>query len=523
MSEQSLNSRASKPLFARVLKNSSFNLIGWVIPAVINLVTVPFYIHMLSAEGYGIWLILGSITGYLSLVQFGLGPAITKYVASYSGQNNQSDLIGSINAGLLYSSIIGAISALVISIFSYKLLHLFNIQSSPTQNFVWVVYLVGITFLFVLLNNVLSAAFDGMQRFDVSNQFTLGISIVSIIISIALVLSGFGILGMAIGSLTSNLIGFLLGLLLLRKLQPNYSFQFSQVKRALPTIFRFSTFAFVMQIARVFTSRLPELVITIILGPAYVTYFTVPTRLITLLSTGISSIASVLFPLSSELHAKGDHSQLFQSYILSQKYLILFCTPFYVISAVFAREILMIWLGKDFAEQSWLVLTIASCTYLVSLLTIVPSHFLLGQGYVRFIASFSVGVAIISSALIIPLTSRFGILGTAFSVLSTQAVGLLYFLYSNRKLGLTMAKWLKTIGPGLFVPLIVSVIFIPLRMETTSVSIVHKAIFVLFYFVSCGVIIWFTPGMIDSSLHRHALILLNPLHKLFEQMKVKSS
>src|SRR5262245_19765963 len=48
----------------------------------INLVLSPFIIHGLGDRAYGAWVLLGSLVGYLALLDLGTRSAVTRYVAA---------------------------------------------------------------------------------------------------------------------------------------------------------------------------------------------------------------------------------------------------------------------------------------------------------------------------------------------------------------------------------------------------------------------------------------------------------
>src|SRR5690606_33735012 len=63
----------------RVVKGSLWILAGQVAPLAVFLLTTPFTIRLLGAEGYGVLILVGLIPTYLAFADFGMSMASTKF------------------------------------------------------------------------------------------------------------------------------------------------------------------------------------------------------------------------------------------------------------------------------------------------------------------------------------------------------------------------------------------------------------------------------------------------------------
>ncbi|UCE20951.1 MAG: hypothetical protein JSV46_01580, partial [Candidatus Aminicenantes bacterium] len=67
-----------------VIKNTVFNNIGYFWQLLVSLLLIPFIIHRIGMEQFGIWVLLEVIVLYLSFLDFtGIGGAFVKYIAEY--------------------------------------------------------------------------------------------------------------------------------------------------------------------------------------------------------------------------------------------------------------------------------------------------------------------------------------------------------------------------------------------------------------------------------------------------------
>src|SRR5579862_7633419 len=67
-------------------RNTMFNLVGQIAPLLIAVFTVPYVIHHLGPDRYGLYSLALIVVGYFALFNLGIGPATTKYVAEILGK-----------------------------------------------------------------------------------------------------------------------------------------------------------------------------------------------------------------------------------------------------------------------------------------------------------------------------------------------------------------------------------------------------------------------------------------------------
>jgi O-antigen/teichoic acid export membrane protein len=86
-----------------VIKNTVYNNIGYVLQLLISLLLIPFIIHKIGMELFGIWILLEVIVTYLSLLDFtGIGGAFVKYIAEYHTKKDFKKCNQVINLGWAY-------------------------------------------------------------------------------------------------------------------------------------------------------------------------------------------------------------------------------------------------------------------------------------------------------------------------------------------------------------------------------------------------------------------------------------
>jgi O-antigen/teichoic acid export membrane protein len=489
-------------LLERTIKNISYNLVGWSIPVFLGIVAIPYFVLKLTISGYGIWVILSSLTGYFPILELGLSKALVKYIPHFKVKNDFLSIKHSVNSVMCANILIGGLGGLFIFSFSdpivkgLKVSHILFYDSSIALK------VASIGMPLTLIFNTLYSVLRGLQRFDILNKFDI-LKKVILILSLLLVLSlGYGLVEMVYTILLIQMISVGLLLSILYRIIPYYQIEFRIEFHYLIKQFNFGIYTVVSQMASFVNNRLPELLIGFLWGAEFITFFSIPKLLIEKFSGCISHISSVFFPLSSELISENDEKRIKRTYLFASKYLSILMAPFYFLFIFFSSNILNLWMGSTFAEKSWIILTILGITYIISNWTIIPTNYLYGLGRSGFVAIFSIILLLISSLLLFILTYKLNIIGTAIGVLTSQLAGVYFIYYSNKKILFVENKIFimnvfvipsaiaLSLGFFLFLffPIFVSVI------NQKLLFIIMSAIYI-FSFFTC---VYFIPGIIDD-------------------------
>jgi O-antigen/teichoic acid export membrane protein len=109
-------------------------------------------------------------------------------------------------------------------------------------------------------------------------------------------------------------------------------------------------------------------------------YYTAPYEAINRATVIPGSLTATIFPAFSSLDASGSQQRLEELCVRSLKSLLLFLGPILFQVVFFAREILNLWLGPEFAANGTLVLQLLAVGMLINALAFVPLGLLHGLG-----------------------------------------------------------------------------------------------------------------------------------------------
>jgi O-antigen/teichoic acid export membrane protein len=73
-----------------IVRHTSYNFAGAVVPILVSLITVPLYLQVIGFDRYGILALVWLVVGYFNLFDFGLGRATAQQVASSTSEQDRN-------------------------------------------------------------------------------------------------------------------------------------------------------------------------------------------------------------------------------------------------------------------------------------------------------------------------------------------------------------------------------------------------------------------------------------------------
>ena len=128
----------------RIIKNVLGNWANCFASLIISFFMMPFVIHHLGDTAYGIWILIGSLTGYLGLLDFGISSAIVKYTAQLNAKGEQHKINEFASTSFFTYSFIGLLAFCTSIIITLFFMNFFHIASRYLTLSKWIVIIVGV-------------------------------------------------------------------------------------------------------------------------------------------------------------------------------------------------------------------------------------------------------------------------------------------------------------------------------------------------------------------------------------------
>lgn len=437
----------TEPISQKIIRNTIFNTIGRFWGILVALFLTPYIIGHIGIDRFGIWAIVGVLTGYFGLLDFGIGTSFVKYISQFYAKEDHEKINQVVNTGFIFYSIF-AVSIIILGFFIIKpLLNFFNIPSNLYSEATFV-FLLGIV-LFSISNalSVFGAIQTGLQRMDITNKVAIAISIPNIAGTIFFLERGYGLPGLMVNNAVILAISSIINIIIAFKILPELRFNpFLFIsRRMLKKLFGFGYKLQVVKLSSLAGPQTDKLLITYFLSLGLVSFYQLG-NLIVEKAKGLSLlIVSALLPAISELDAEDEMIKIKSLYIKAFKYVFSVALPLSFFLASHARLIILTWMNQDF-EKAVLALQILTVGFLVNTLTGPGAIMVQGIGKPEYHMKLSLQHLILNLTLSIVLIIKFGfvgvLIGTSLSYFLTGS----YFIYLvHRLLGISSTELGKTV------------------------------------------------------------------------------
>ncbi len=394
-------------------RNTIYNLLGHISPLLVAFITIPYLIKGLGIERFGVLTITWMVIGYFSLFDMGIGRATTKFVAEYYARGYQQKLRGLVKASLILLFGFGVVAGIILAAMTpWLITDLLNIPEYLLSETLGSFYLLAASLPVALLIAGTRGVLESRQRFGTINAIRIPSGVATFLIPLMVLPfshSLFPIIAMLVAARVITLIFYLYSCFRgLGAANENTRMEKEYFKQLL----RFGGWLTVSNIIAPLLGNTDRFFIGAILTLSAVTYYATPFDVVTKLFIIPVGIMGVIFPAFSAFSA-GEKERLDNLHRRTVNYILISMIPLVTCIVVFARPLLNIWLGAEFAAQSAIVLQLLAAGVLFSAVARGPFNAIQAMGRADLTAKLFLLELPVYIGLLIMLTKTFGIIGTA--------------------------------------------------------------------------------------------------------------
>src|SRR5688572_17199523 len=165
---EAMRSRVSVLTDEKLLrKNVVLSLDGWALPAVAALVAIPLLAQDFGAARYGLLALAWSTVGVFSLIDFGLGRALTRLVADRVADHRDAELPSLIwTANWVVLAITGVFAVVLAITAPWVATSVLKVPAELVGEATGVVWLLAFGLPFFVHGVVLRGVMEAVQKFD---------------------------------------------------------------------------------------------------------------------------------------------------------------------------------------------------------------------------------------------------------------------------------------------------------------------------------------------------------------------
>ncbi len=391
-----------------IVRNVFYGFLTWILPLGLSFAATPIIVRALGDSDYGIYALVIGFIGYS--FTFSIGRAITKFIAEYRANGESEKIRDVISATFFINIAVGVLGVLAIGLSAKWLVRdVFRIAEPAQDKTVLAMYIAALIIFCTMLNQVFNAVLQGIHRFDVYSKIFNISSFALLLGNLVLALLGYGLLVLLVWNLIITFLTSVLFAVSAKRLLPEFGITFRLKSETVKLVLRYSSGIIGYQILANFLLLFERGWITRQLGSESLTYYVVPMMLGMYIHGFISSLMLVIFPLASEL--KNDKEKLLRLYLTATK-IVCFLVVFAAVSLIVdSYSFLRLYMGTEFAENSWKLLILHVITFSSTAIATISWQMTEGLGYPNYNFKVFIICLIIGVTLMITLTDLYGNFG----------------------------------------------------------------------------------------------------------------
>jgi O-antigen/teichoic acid export membrane protein len=293
---------------------SSYVLLATV--AVYSLASVPMALYYLDKERFGLWALMGSLVGYLSLIDAGMSASAARLIIDHKDDRDGGHYGSLIKTGWLVSLVQGAIILVTGLVFANSFARLLAIPAELQSEFIHLVYLQCGVAALSFGTRILSLVLGAHQRMDLVNYT----GILSLAVNFAALWVffhfGFGVLSLAWAALCATMTTVVCQWLACEvfKLFPGRGGWGKASWVHFKEIFAFGKDIFLVSVGTQLIIASQTIIITRMLGLSAAAVWSVGLRVFNLVSQVIWRISDMSGPAFAEMMVRGEIARLRERY-----------------------------------------------------------------------------------------------------------------------------------------------------------------------------------------------------------------
>lgn len=421
-------------LYAVLGRNIATAYVNYVVVGITGFFLAPFVVHSLGDERYGIWVLVGSLTGHLGLIEAGLVPGIVRAVAERKAAHDWrglTEVFGTAMVLLLGAALMIVLGAAALSL---VLDRWFILPAGHVGEVRWLVLVAGLTLAVEALTALSRGGLAGAQRYDLTSLLHSATTVVQAGAFVLVLALGYGLIAMGVLTLACTALAGVAALLLVgRELPAARVVGARGTLSSLGAMGDFSLKALTVHLAVRLIYYSDSAVIAWALGAAAVTPFAIAARLVEYARHFVRVMGTGLVPAASAIAAAADDQRLRELLVRGTRYLGLIAFPVLAVLFVSGESLLRVWMGPAYAG-SHLVLKVLVVGQVVSLLQTPVSLMLYGLGRPGLVALAAATEGVTNLVLSVLLVRPLGILGVALgTAVPALCVESALWVYAARK------------------------------------------------------------------------------------------
>lgn len=415
-------------------RNTIWNLAGTGLPLLLGAVTIPYLLKNIGVEAFGILTLVWALIGYFSLFDFGLGRALTQQVSAARGNQQHSHLPTLIKTGLWFTAVTGIVGGVLLAALAQPLaLHWLKISIVLQPSTVQALLVASIGIPLTTVTTGFRGVLEGFEDFKSVNLLRICLGSANFALpALSIMFVGTSLVWM-VGSLIIARLIVLAAHAWLVHLKMPAGWMFAKFsKQDMRALLSFGVWMTISNIISPLMVTADRFVISGVLGATMVAYYTVPFEFLIRVLVVPGALTAALFPRLA-LVLTTDIPEAERLYKNSLKIITVILVPTCLAIALGSKWGMTLWLGANFAENSWKIVVVMAIGLIFNGIAHVPFAAIQAKGSAHKTAKLHIFELVFYIPLLFVCLKYAGLMGAALAWTFRVAVDLFALLYLGKK------------------------------------------------------------------------------------------
>ena len=434
----------------------------------ISIFFTPLLISSLGQAEYGVYRIVQSFVGQLSIMTFGISTLVTRNIVYFNEKKEQKGKENFLAMSLIISTVL-AIITLIIGVYIYHSSdYIFSSSFTSEEKLLAkkLIFLLVLNIAVIILTDFFNGILMGHEKFAIAGGSKTVRMILRIATLVILLLLGFKSTAIVATDLLLNVLIMIFDMVYgLFVLKERIKFHFFD-KPLFRSSMLFSSAILLQAIINQINQNLDSVILGIMTDSKTVAVYSIALIIYTTYNSLISVVSTVFTPQATRLVVNGASNDELTDFVARPgRFQFMMCGIILIGFTLFGKEFISLWLGPEYiaAHKIALILIIPTTIPLIQNVT----NSILDAKLKRMARSLILGfMAIINVVISVFLIKAFGYIGAAYGTACSVIIGhiIIMNIYYKKVLGLDVIRMFKTIFDRLLPCIIVlTAILFPFR------------------------------------------------------------
>ena len=426
------------------------------ISCIIPFLYTPIMLHILGQAEYGLYSLANSVISYLTLLSFGFGSTIIRYISKYRAEENKEAVNRTFGFFLLLYVFLGILVFVVGLVVSNNVEHIFHkgLTESEIDKVHVLIIIMSFNTALSFPNSVFSSIITSYERYVYRKLVDMISTVAAPIFNLVALYMGFASVGMSIASTILQILMLPLNVIYCFKVL-NIKPKFKRIPYSLITeMLGFSFYVFLATIVDMLFWSTDKVILGMLASSTAVAIYNVGGTFNNMVISLSTSISGVLTPKITGMIAKDvPREQLTELFVrigrLQYFVIALIVSGF----SVFGQSFIQLWAGNEYADAYWIAI-LTMFPLCIPLIQNTGLSIVVAQNKHKFRSIVYLIIAIINAISTYLIVPYYGGIGAALCSCIAYFVGqgLIMNVYYYRVTGINIPLFWKNIGKMSLVP-----------------------------------------------------------------------